>query len=133
MKLPLILVLLISFDGYTQLTSKRMFQLDSIISTFVRNQNGEYIGEFHTEYKTFTRKGCLVTDYYSIIPKKTYTLIGNSYNCEAVSVFYTNASAEFYVKGRCIGDQFEMYNLSNQLIHKGVLSRYMEGYFDSGK
>jgi hypothetical protein len=76
------------------------------------------------EYKTKTREGCLVTDNYSIISENSYTVLGKAYNCEPVIVFYSGAAKEFNDDDRFYGEQFEMYDGFNNLIHKGVFSRY---------
>jgi hypothetical protein len=98
--------------------------LDSNVMHFVNDQNGKYIGQFHMEYKTKTREGCLVTDNYSIISENSYTVLGKAYNCEPVIVFYSGAAKEFNDDDRFYGEQFEMYDGFNNLIHKGVFSRY---------
>lgn len=103
------------------------YALDSSNVSFVKDNRGNYTGEFRLEYKTLTRQGCVVTDHYSIIPENTYSTLEEAYNCEAVIVFYHGASSEFNDK-RFYGEQFEMYDRFNNLIHKGVFSRYNGQY-----
>lgn len=97
---------------------------------WVKNEAGEYIGELKLEYKTLERQGCIVTETYSTIEPDDYTVLGKSQNIEAVVVFYRKASEDFYRKGYYNGDQFEMYDLNNELVHKGVISRYLDGFYD---
>lgn len=100
------------------------YHLDSILFFNVNDASNEPVGYFKIEYKTLTRQGCIVTEEYEIISTDQYNILTENDNCEAVIVFYHNAPAEFNIKGKCYGEQFEMYDQHLELIHKGIISKY---------
>lgn len=100
------------------------YHLDSTYSSYVKDQNENYVGEIKYEYKTLTRIGCNVTENFEFITQNKFKAFIAADNCEAVFVFYHNAPAEFNIKGKCYGEQFEMYDQHLELIHKGIISKY---------
>lgn len=100
------------------------YHLDSIHFFNVIDASNEPVGYFKIEYKTLTRQGCIVTEEYKVISNDHYNILSKNDNCEAVFVFYHTAPAEFNIKGKCYGEQFEMYDQHLELIHKGIISKY---------
>lgn len=109
------------------------YHLDSILFFNVNDASNEPVGYFKIEYKTLALNGCMLNEEYEVISNDHYNILTKNDKCEAVFVFYHKAPAEFNIKGKCYGEQFEMYDRHLELIHKGVVSRYLMNVISPNK